>query len=85
MKDFTTKEYIVLNNLAVQDGDTKAYRMVAEHLRRMGYEIRRRYREGHEVRVWEPVDVREQYLGQLEAILHDIEVKAGVKVEMEEE
>lgn len=76
---FTTKEYILNNLLSIEDGDTKAYRMVAEHLRRMGYEQRRRFRQGLEVRVWEPVDKREQYLTQLESKLMEIERHAGVQ------
>lgn len=76
---FTTKEYIFNNNLQVEESDTKAYRMVAEHLRRMGYEMRRRMRSGVEVRVWEPVDVREQYLSSLENRLMEIERHAGVR------
>lgn len=81
MSGFTTKEYIVNHNLAVQDGDTRAYRLVADHLRRMGYEQRRRYRSGLELRVWEPTSVRDQYLSGLEKALEDIEKRAGVKRE----
>jgi hypothetical protein len=76
---FTTKEYIVNNNLHVEDGDTKAYRLIAEHLRRLGFEQRRRFRQGQEYRVWEPTSTREQYLQKLDQQLQELEKYAGVK------
>lgn len=78
---FTTKEYILNNNLQVAEDDTKAYRMIADHLRRMGYELRRKRVGGVELRVWEPVDEREDYLRRLEKRLEEIEKYAGVRYE----
>lgn len=72
---FTIEEYITQNALGVDIHDSGATKLVAAHLRKIGYESRRVRKDGRARTVWMK-SAREADMAKLEAKLAELEVKA---------